>query len=368
MANLNVTICGIPFSNPVMPAAGPPTRNGAMCRAAAEGGAGGLVTKTISVQLAEVPRPCMAEIRGGFLNTELWSELPKEQWLEQEYQQAKETGLPVIISLGYTAEQIAELAKLVKPFADALELSTHYVGNDISPIIRALQAAKAAVDVPVFMKLSPHPNIQEIALALEGAGADGLVMINSFGPCLGIDVETGLPYMGSKDGYGWLSGAAIKPLTLRCIFDAARVVKIPVFGVGGVTCGRDVAEMFMAGASGVQICTAAILRGPKIYGKIVKELDDFLDSHDYSSVEDIKGLTIRKMAARKTGAAAVAPVVNHERCTLCGLCVTSCAYEAIARTEKITIDAEKCFGCGLCVTRCKPQALSQLKVKSQRTF
>jgi len=78
----------------------------------------------------------------------------------------------------------------VKPYADALELSTHYVGNDISPIINALRAAKAAVDVPVFMKLSPHPNIQEIAIALEQAGADALVMINSFGPCLSIDLET----------------------------------------------------------------------------------------------------------------------------------------------------------------------------------
>ena len=70
------------------------------------------------------------------------------------------------------------------------------------------------------MKLSPHPNIQEIALALEDAGADALVMINSFGPCLGIDLETGLPLMGSKDGLGWLSGAAIKPLALRCVYEA----------------------------------------------------------------------------------------------------------------------------------------------------
>ena len=129
----------------------------------------------------------MAEIRGGFLNTELWSELPKEQWIETEYALARATGLPIIVGLGYTANQILELAPMVKPFADALELSTHYVGNDITPIIQALQAVKAVVDVPVFMKLSPHPNIQQIAVSLEQAGADGLVMINSFGPCLSID-------------------------------------------------------------------------------------------------------------------------------------------------------------------------------------
>ncbi len=172
VANLKVNICGLELSNPILPAAGPPSKDGATLEAAAKGGAGGLVTKTISVEPAQVPHPNMAEIRGGFLNAELWSELPKEQWIETEYKMARATGLPVIVGLGYTAEQIRELAPLVRPFADALELSTHYVGNTIAPIIDALCAAKEAVDVPVFMKLSPHPNIQEIALALEDAGAD----------------------------------------------------------------------------------------------------------------------------------------------------------------------------------------------------
>lgn len=317
-----------------------------------------MVTKTISVEPAEVPRPCMAEIRGGFLNTELWSELPKEQWLETEYKLARATGLPMIVGLGYSAQQIAELAPLVRPYANALELSTHYVGNDISPIVNALKAAKAAVDVPVLMKLSPHPNIQEIAIALENAGADGLVMINSFGPCLSIDLETGLPLMGSKEGFGWLSGAAIKPLAVRCVYQAARVVKIPIIGVGGVTNGRDAAEMFMAGASAVQVCTEAILRGPSIYGKIARELNTFLDSHGYSSLEEIRGLTIRKMAERGAPKGAHSPEVDDERCSLCGQCEVSCPYGAITADEKLKIDEEKCFVCGLCVSRCKRGALS----------
>jgi dihydroorotate dehydrogenase subfamily 1 len=363
MANLKVTVCGIEFSNPILPAAGPPTKDGAICQAAARGGAGGLVTKTISVNPAVVPHPCMAEIRGGFLNTELWSELPKEQWLETEYKLAKDTGLPVIVGLGYTADQIRELAPLVKPYADALELSTHYVGTDISPILDALRAAKEAVDVPVFMKMSPHPNIQEIAKAVEQAGADALVMINSFGPCLSIDLETGLPLMGSKEGFGWLSGPAIKTLALRCVYDAARAVKIPIFGVGGISNGRDAAEMFMAGASAVQVCTEAILRGPTVYGKIAQELNTFLDSHGYTSVDDIKGLTIRKMAERGAVTTPNPPEVDMTRCVLCPLCEQSCPYGAITRSGQLKqdgvleIDEEKCFVCGLCVTRCKKQAL-----------
>lgn len=360
MAKLSVSICGLNFPNPVIPAAGPVTKDGATCQAAARGGAGGIVTKTISVKPADVPRPCMAAMKGGFLNTELWSELPKEQWLEREYKMVRETGLPVIVSLGYTAGQISELAPLVKPYADALELSTHYVGHDISPIVEALKAAKAAVRVPVFMKMSPHPNIQELAKAAEDAGADGLVMINSFGPCMGIDLETGLPLMGSKEGYGWMSGAAIKPLAVRCVYDAAKAVKIPIFGVGGITSGRDVAEMFMAGASAVQICTEGILKGPGVYGKIVGELEEFLDSHGYADVNEIKGLTHRRMADRVFRTTAVVPVVDQKSCNLCGLCETSCVYHAISRAGELVIDGGKCFGCGLCVSRCPKKALTLL--------
>jgi dihydroorotate dehydrogenase subfamily 1 len=300
----------------------------------------------------------MAEVKGGFLNAELWSELPAEQWLEREFRMARETGLPVIVSLGYTADQIRALAPLVVPFADALELSAHYVGNDISPIVSALKAARAAVRVPVFMKMTPHPNIQEIAGAVEEAGADGLVMINSFGPCMGIDVETGLPLMGSQEGTGWLSGAALKPLAVRCVYDAAKAVKIPIFGVGGIASGRDAAEMLMAGASAVQVCTAAILRGPGVYGRIVRELEEFLDSHGYQDVAEIKGLTHRRITERVMRTTMDVPAVDRKRCNLCGLCETSCMYGAISASGELVMDAKKCFRCGLCVTRCPKKALT----------
>jgi len=357
MADLSVNFAGLKFKNPVLPAAGPPVKDGQAILAAARGGAGGIVTKTISVVAADVPKPNMAEIRGGFLNTELWSELPPEQWLEKEYPIARQSGLPTIVSLGYRPEEIRQLARQVKPFADALELSTHYVGTDLSPIVNALKAAKEEVDVPVFMKLSPHiSDIKTVAKALEEAGADGLVLINSFGPVMGINIETGLPLMGSKEGYGWLSGTAIKPLTLRFVYDAASVVKIPIFAVGGISTGRDAIEMIMAGASAVQVCTAAILNGPTIYGKIAREINDWLDAHGYKSVEEIRGLAHRRMAERTFRTHVVVPTIYEEKCTACGLCRV-CPYGAITVEKVVSINPELCAGCGLCVSRCRFGAL-----------
>ena len=163
--------------------------------------------------------------------------------------------------------------------------------------------------------------------------------------------------MGSKEGYGWLSGLAIKSLALRSIYDAARVVNIPIIGVGGVARGEDVVEMVMAGAAAVQVCTEAILQGPMVYGKIVRELDEFLDSHGYDTIEAIRGLTIRRMRENDRSSDLVVPVVDAARCTLCGLCEISCACNAITCAKLLEIDRQKCFGCGLCVSRCRQKAL-----------
>ncbi len=299
MAELAVTVCGLSFRNPILPAAGPNVRDGRMLAEAARGGAGGLVAKTISVDAAPVPMPHMAEIRGGMLNTELWSELPPERWLAHEYHVARAAadaaGVPLILSLGYSADEIAQIAPLVRPFADAVELSTHYLGEDATPMIRAVAAAKAALDVPVFVKLSPLGREMRVAArAARDAGADALVATNSLGPAFGLDIESGYPLLGGSDGYGWLSGPAIKPLSLRCVYDIAQTVDLPVIGVGGVSRGEDAAEFLMAGASLVQVCTAAILRGPQVYGKIAAQLGDWLDGHGYASAAALRGLALQR--------------------------------------------------------------------------
>jgi dihydroorotate dehydrogenase subfamily 1 len=356
MADLAVEVCGLSFRNPILPAAGPPVRDGAALLACAAGGAGGLVSKTISTRAAEPPTPNMAEIPHGMVNTELWSELPPEQWLETEYALARTARLPLIVSLGYTGEEIASLAPRVRPFADAVELSTHYIGEDPEPMVAAVRAARAALDVPVLVKLSPHGHDMARAARLAAdAGADGLVAINSFGPVLAIDIETGLPRLGGPNGYGWISGPALKPLAVRCVRDVARAVDLPVIGVGGITRGTDVVEMMMAGAAAVGVCTAAILRGPSVFGKLAAELETWLDAHGVARASDLTG---RALTRAWPAGDLPAPVVVDEKCNGCGVCETACVYGAIHVVGgRAALDGEQCVRCGLCVTRCRLDAL-----------
>jgi len=357
MTNTSVNLWHMSLDHPVMPAAGPNVMDAKALRACADGGAAALVAKTISSVAAEIPHPNMADLKNYFLNTELWSELPPQVWIEKELPETTQIGLPLIVSLGYTAEDIKMLAPQVRPFADALELSTHYVGSDPKPMQDAVRAAKAAVDVPVMVKLSPFRDVQEAALAAQEAGADGIVCGNSFGPALGIDIENGgRPWMGGK-GYGWISGPALKPISLRAVYDVARVGNIPVIGVGGISRGTDVVEYLMAGASAVQVCSAAITHGQTVYGKIARELAAWMEEHGYQSIAEIQGLTQRHPQTQMSAP----PLLIKERCTGCKRCVTSCMYDALYLVEKtIHIHEENCTQCGVCLSRCPSGALQMV--------
>ena len=233
-------------------------------------------------------------------------------------------------------------------------------------MVAAIRAAKEAVDVPVIVKLSPlGREMTAAAQAAKDAGADAIAAINSFGPCLGIDTETGLPLMGSADGYGWLSGQAIKALSLRCVFDIARTVDLPIIGVGGISSGADAIEFIMAGAWAVQICTAAILRGPSIYGKVAQQMEKWLDEHGYESLKDVRGLAIRRWQELQPHTFTVPVLYNEAECIGCGLCELSCHYDAIWLEGDVALfDPQRCFGCGLCAVRCPTHALLMPRVES----
>jgi NAD-dependent dihydropyrimidine dehydrogenase PreA subunit len=134
-------------------------------------------------------------------------------------------------------------------------------------------------------------------------------------------------------------------------------VKIPVIGCGGVMKGLDAVEHIMAGASAVQICTASILYGPSIYGKVTNEIEQFMRDHGYDSLEDMRGIALKYLPKRDI-LGLKPPLVNAKLCTNCGMCERVCPYDAIRLEEtgtkklNVTIDKNKCYRCGLCVSIC----------------
>ena len=163
------------------------------------------------------------------------------------------------------------------------------IGQDPELTGAIVQSVKKSVNIPVFVKLTPNvTDIAEIARFAEDAGADALTMINSLGPGMRIDIETGNPILNNK--FGGLSGPAVKPIAIRCIYEVYDSVDIPLVGVGGIRNYEDVIEFLYAGANCIQIGTSIIYEGMDIFGKITTGLERFMDDKGYGSVNEMVGI------------------------------------------------------------------------------
>jgi dihydroorotate dehydrogenase/Pyruvate/2-oxoacid:ferredoxin oxidoreductase delta subunit len=393
-----VEVSGLKLKNPLMNAACPISRDAESMIELVNAGVAAVVAKTISVKPATVPRPSMAVVDRGvfrgsllktlkpgdvrimpvdsgsyrfiyaFLNAELWSDIPVEHYLEREYPIVKkyceERGVLFIASIGYTPEELSLLGpKVEKTGVHAIEFSTHYIGRDYKPIVEAAKALRESVNIPIFAKLSPFtPNIPELVRELEKIGVNGLVATNTIGPALHIDVETGMPIVGGPYGFGWMSGPALKPLALAIVAEAALNTKLPIIGVGGVTRGVDVVEYIMAGATAVQICTAAIVEGLGVFKRILNELEEWMKRHKYESIYDFKGKALKYIKPEPRRIWAKPPVIDEKKCIGCGFCELTCTYKAVKIIEelgkrKAKVDITKCYGCGVCVSICPTRAI-----------
>jgi len=301
MADLTVNISGIKMRNPVMLASGVFGLTGESLLRAAKGGAGALVTKSIGREPREGhPNPTIIEFKYGSMLNSMGLPNPGIKAYSREMKFIVQYDIPVIGSIfGKNGREFATLAKHMEKYGvSAVELNLScphahglgmQLGTDKRKVAKITKSVKDAVSVPVFVKLTPNvTDIVEIAKAAESAGADGIVAINTV-KGMAIDVELGLPMLGNK--VGGLSGPAIKPVGVRAVYDISRNVKIPVIGVGGIFYGKDAVEYFMAGASAVQIATAINSRGIDVFKKITNEINDFMDAHGYSKIEDMVGIS-----------------------------------------------------------------------------
>lgn len=297
MSDLRITLAGIEFSNPVLLASGILDETGESMARVAELGAGGVVTKSVGTASRNGhPNPTVHETECGLLNA-MGLPNPGMKLYVREIMRACRANVPVIASIfADTPEGFAVLAgKARASGAHAVELNLSCphakglgleMGQDpvlAGEIVRAVKTA----GIPIFPKLSPHVNnIAEMAKALEEAGADGLVAINTL-RAMAIDVDTATPVLGNIRG--GLSGPAIKPVGVRMVYELHRATKLPIIGVGGISTGRDALEYIMAGASAVQVGTAALHRGPEACGDIAKELGTELDRLGYTNISGAVG-------------------------------------------------------------------------------
>jgi dihydroorotate dehydrogenase (NAD+) catalytic subunit len=296
---LATEIAGLKLANPTILAAGVLGLTGSFLRKVVEAGAGAVVTKSLGLKPREgYPNPTVVQVDCGLLNA-MGLPNPGVRHFGEEIKEVKETRVPVIVSIyAFSSEEFAKAAEVaVDVGADALELNVSCphvektgaeIGSDPELVTKVVRKVKNKVDEPVFVKLTPNvANIVEVAKAAVEAGADAITAINTV-RAMAIEIETTRPLLANK--IGGLSGRAIKPIAIRCVYEICREVDVPVIGCGGISDWRDAVEFMLAGASAVQIGTAIAFKGLEIFKSVITGIDTYVTKKGFGSVKDIVGL------------------------------------------------------------------------------
>jgi dihydroorotate dehydrogenase (NAD+) catalytic subunit len=299
MADLSVNIGKLNLKNPVMTASGTFGYGVEFEDFVDLEQIGGIIVKGTTLQHREGnPYPRMAETPSGMLNAVGLQNKGVDYFVEKIYPQIKDINTNMIVNVSgsdidsyvKTAERINELEKIP---AIELNISCPNVkqggmafGVTTEGAAEVVSAVRKVYDKTLIVKLSPNvTSIADIARAVEGAGADSVSLINTL-LGMAIDAEKRKPILSTITG--GMSGAAVKPIALRMVWQVAKAVKIPVIGLGGIMNWRDAVEFLLAGATAIQIGTANFI-DPAITVKVAQGIDDYLNRHGFSSVKDIIG-------------------------------------------------------------------------------
>jgi dihydroorotate dehydrogenase (NAD+) catalytic subunit len=270
-----VRVGGVELRNHLVLAAGILGTTGASLERILASGAGGVVTKSIGPEpLDGHPGPCLAILDDGVLNA-MGLPNPSRDFVQEL---APLSGQPVVVSIfGGDPEEFAEVASWFAGSAAGFELNLSCphaegfgsaLGTDPALVEECTRAVKA-LGRPTWVKVTPNvTDIAGIGAAAERGGADAIVAINTV-KAMRISVPMGRPVLGNR--FGGLSGKAIFPIAIRCVYELYEVCDVPIIGCGGISTAKDVVEMMMAGASAVEI-GSAVLEDIGIFGKITKDL------------------------------------------------------------------------------------------------
>ncbi len=296
MANLQVEICGVKFKNPVIAASGTFGFGREFNEIYDISQIGGISTKgmTLEPRLGN-PVPRIAEGASVILNAVGLQNPGVEHFIAHDLPFLREKGVVVIANVaGKVLEDYGNICARLDGLVDMVELNISCpnvkaggMAFGIKPqsIEEVTRVSKRSLKkTPLIVKLSPNvESISVNAVAAANGGADCLSLINTL-TGMAVDIEKRRPIIANNTG--GVSGAGIKPVALKMVYDASHAVKIPVIGMGGITCGTDAIEFLMAGARAVQVGTANFT-DVNAMPRIIKEMGAWLDAHGINDVNEI---------------------------------------------------------------------------------
>lgn len=300
MANLSVNIGNLNLKNPVMTASGTFGYGIEFQDFVDLEQIGGIIVKGTTLQHREGnPYPRMAETAQGMLNCVGLQNKGVDYFCKNIYPQIKDIDTQMIVNVsGNSPENYAECAARVNELDNirAIELNISCpnvksggmaFGVTCEGAASVVREVRRKYDKTLIVKLSPNvTDITEIARAVEAEGADSVSLINTL---MGTSIDIEKRCFNLSIGTGGLSGPCVKPVALRMVYQVAKAVKIPVVGLGGIASATDAIEFLMAGATAIEIGTANFL-DPAITVKVKDGINEWLDSHGCSSVQEIIGV------------------------------------------------------------------------------
>lgn len=300
MANLSVNIGNLNLKNPVMTASGTFGYGIEFQDFVDLEQIGGIIVKGTTLQHREGnPYPRMAETAQGMLNCVGLQNKGVDYFCKNIYPQIKDIDTQMIVNVsGNSPENYAECAARVNELENirAIELNISCpnvksggmaFGVTCEGAANVVREVRRKYDKTLIVKLSPNvTDITEIARAVEAEGADSVSLINTL---MGTSIDIEKRCFNLSIGTGGLSGPCVKPVALRMVYQVAKAVKIPVVGLGGIASATDAIEFLMAGATAIEIGTANFL-DPAITVKVKDGINEWLDSHGCSSVQEIIGV------------------------------------------------------------------------------